>query len=196
MKITGFNGSPRKNGNTAWLISKILEEAQKYGAETEIWHSGDLTINPCRSCNACKKGDEHCIINDDMQKLYASISTADALVLGSPVYMGQMSGQTKIFVDRLYAEFHPRFAPDFKDKNAGKKLALVFTQGNPDRTLFKPYYDYTKAMFQKLEFNVIDLLIAAGTRSTPASEDRELLSLAQGVGRSLGTGLQAVTQHL
>ncbi len=189
MKIIGFNGSPHKNGNTAWLISKILEEAKKHGAETEIWHSSDLTINPCRGCNACQKGDEHCIVNDDMQKLYSSISISDAMVVGSPVYMGQMSGQTKIFVDRLYAEFHPRFAPNFKEENAGKKLAIVFTQGNPDKTLFKLYYDYTKAMFQKLEFNVIDLLIAAGTRSTPASENKELLFLAQNVSQSLSMGL-------
>ncbi|HWR08254.1 flavodoxin family protein [Sporomusa sp.] len=67
------------------------------------------------------------MINDDMQKLYDALEQADALVLGSPVYMGQMSAQAKIVTDRLFARFSPRFSPYFKEGNAKKKLILVLT---------------------------------------------------------------------
>ena len=126
MKVIGFIASPRKKGNTAWIVNKILEGAKEEGAETRSWYFSDLDIRPCQSCYGCKKGDERCIINDDMQKIYVALERADALVLGSPTYMGQMSAQAKIFTDRLFATNHPRFSPQFKEENAGKKLVLVF----------------------------------------------------------------------
>jgi multimeric flavodoxin WrbA len=132
MKIIGFSASPRKEGNTAWAINQILEGAKEQGAETQAWYSSDLDIKPCQSCYGCKNGDRGCVINDDMQKLYDALTKADVLVFGSPIYMGQMSAQAKIFTDRLYAQIVPRFSPHFKEKNAGKKLVLLFTQGDPD----------------------------------------------------------------
>ncbi|HBE78949.1 MAG TPA: hypothetical protein DDW65_14400 [Firmicutes bacterium] len=95
MNIIGIIASPRKEGNTAWTVNKILEGAKEQGAETQGWYFSDLDIKPCRSCNGCKKGDRGCIMGDDIQKLYSAIEHADALVLGSPVYMGQMSAPTK-----------------------------------------------------------------------------------------------------
>lgn len=123
MKIIGFIASPRKEGNTAWIINKILEGAKEQGAETLTWYFSDLDIKPCQSCYGCKKGDQGCIIDDDMQKLYGAIEHADALVLGSPVYMGQMSAQAKIFTDRLFAQFSPRFSPYFKKRKCREKEA-------------------------------------------------------------------------
>jgi multimeric flavodoxin WrbA len=185
MKVMGFIASPRKDGNTAWAINKILEGAKEQGAETQSWYTGDLDIKPCRSCYGCKQGDLRCLLNDDMQKLYEALEHADALVLGSPTYMGQMSAQAKIFTDRLFAEYHPRFSPQFKERNAGKKLVLVFTQGNPDPGLFQSYYDYTKNMFQLLTFDVKGLHVVAGTRNEPACERKDLLTAMKNIGSSL-----------
>ncbi|MFT9078109.1 flavodoxin family protein [Ethanoligenens sp.] len=169
MNVMGYIASPRKNGNTAWTVNKILEGAQEHGAATEVWYAGELDIRPCQACMGCVKSDR-CVLNDDMQKLYAALKQADALVLGAPLYMGQMSAQAKAFTDRLSAQISPRFSPRFKEENAGKKLILAFTQGNPDAGKFQTYYDYTKQMFQLLEFDVKDLLVVAGTRSDSASE--------------------------
>jgi multimeric flavodoxin WrbA len=125
MKVIGFSASPRKAGNTAWIVNKILEGAKEQGAETQSWCFSDLDINPCQGCYGCKKGELRCIINDDMQIIYDAIEHADALVLGSPTYMGQMSAQAKIFTDRLFAQFQPRFSPHYKEHNPAKKLVLV-----------------------------------------------------------------------
>ena len=132
-----------------------------------------------------KGGERGCIIKDDMQKLYDALEHADALVLGSPIYMGQMSAQAKIFTDRLFAQHSPRFSPYFKDRNAGKKLVLVFTQGNPDPGMFKSYYDYTKNMFQLLGFDVKGVHVVAGMRNEPAHERKYLHTVMKDIGSSL-----------
>lgn len=184
MKIIGFNGSPHKDGNTAWVVNRILEGAREAGAETQIFYASELGIAPCKGCRACmnKKG---CVIKDGMQEIYTALKTADALVLGTPNYMGQMSAQAKAFVDRLSAEISPRFSPKFKEENAGKKLVLAFTQGNPDADKFKAYYDYTKDSFTLLEFKVGEVVVVAGTRSESPNERKELLEEMKAVGRSL-----------
>jgi multimeric flavodoxin WrbA len=184
MKIIGMSASPRKEGNTAWAINKILEGAKEQGAEIQSFYSCDLDIKPCKGCLGCIKSDR-CVINDDMQKLYDALRQADALVLGSPVYMGQMTGQAKTFTDRLFAQITPRFSPHFKEKNAGKKLVLVFTQGNPDSAKFQVYFNYTKEMFQMLEFDVKGVHVIAGLRNEPAHERKELYAAMKGIGSAL-----------
>jgi multimeric flavodoxin WrbA len=184
MKIIGFNASPRKSGNTAWSIGQILEGAAATGAETQLFHSSELVISPCRGCLGCVKGDG-CVVVDDMSEIYAALKQADALVLGSPIYMAQMSGQAKVFTDRLFAQTTPRFSPHFKEENAGKKLVLVFTQGNPDQSKFQAYYDYTKRMFQMLEFDVQDMIVVTGTREEQASEKAGLSDMLRKIGWEL-----------
>ncbi|MGB8219046.1 MAG: flavodoxin family protein [Methanoregula sp.] len=186
MKIIGVIASPRKEGNTAWTVNKILEGAKEQGAETQSWYFSDLDIQPCRGCLCCHDGsDRGCSINDDMQELYGAIEQADALVLGSPVYMGQMSGQAKIFTDRLFAHISPRFSPHYKEKVAKQKLILVFTQGNPDPGMFQVYFDYTKKMFQMLEFDVNEVVVVAGMRNEPAHERKDLNTVMKNIGSSL-----------
>ena len=134
---------------------------------------------------AATKDDRGCVINDDMQKLYGAIEHADALVLGSPIYMGQMSAQAKIFTDRLFAQISPRFSPHFKEKAAKKKLILVFNQGNPDSGMFQEYFDYTKHMFQLLEFDVKEVPVVTGMRNEPAHERKDLHTVMKDIGSSL-----------
>ena len=184
MKILGFVGSPRREGNTAWAVNQILEGARERGAETECQYSGNLNISPCKGCLGCVESGK-CVVNDDMQKIYDALSAADALVLGAPIYMGQMSGQAKVFTDRLFAQITPRFSPHFKEGNAGKKLFLVFTQGNPDSGRFQEYIDYTSRTFSLLEFDVRGVRIVAGLRAGKASEIKGLLEELKEVGSSL-----------
>lgn len=186
MKIIGYIASPRKDGNTAWVVNKILEGAEEHDAETQAWYSGELDIHPCKGCLGCVKGNG-CVVKDDMQKLYNAFKETKALVLGTPVYMGQMSGQAKIFTDRLFACITPRFSPRFREENAGKKLVLVFTQGNPDPNMFREYIDYTRKMFQMLEFDVRDVQIVTGTRNGPVNGRKDLEAVMKKVGLSLAS---------
>ena len=184
MKVIGFIGSSHKNGSTAWTVNKILEGAGHAGAETQVWYSSETDIKPCRGCLACVKKDR-CVIDDDMQQIYDALKQADAVILGSPNYMGRMSGQAKTFTDRLFAQITPHFSPHFKEENAGKKLILAFTQGNPDASRFQPYYDYIKAMFQILEFDVKDMVIVTGTRNEHANAKEGLQEKLKSIGAAL-----------
>jgi multimeric flavodoxin WrbA len=125
------------------------------------------------------------MIQDDMPRIHASLLEAQALVLGVPIFMGQMNAQTKIFVDRLHPFFAPRFSPSFQERNAGKALILVFVQGNPDPELFRIYADYTRQTFRTLEFDVQESVVVAGTRSVMAQEQEGLRDRLKVIGASL-----------
>jgi len=105
MKVTACNGSPRKKWNTAALLEKALEGAASQGAETELIHLYDLNFKGCISCFACKtKGGKsygRCAVKDDLTPVLRKIEEADALILGSPVYFGTVSGEMRSFMERL-----------------------------------------------------------------------------------------------
>ncbi|WP_278382158.1 flavodoxin family protein [Clostridium tyrobutyricum] len=185
MNIIGIIASQRKEGNTSFIVNKILEGAKEKDAETQVFSFSNLDIKPCHGCWACHKSDRGCVINDDMQKIYDALEHTDAIVLGLPIYMGQMSAQGKIFTDRLFARFSPRFSPFFKENAMKQKLILSFNQGNPDASLFKPYIDYTKHMFEVLEFDVKEVPIVTGLRNGPAHERKDLCRSLKDFGSAL-----------
>lgn len=185
MNIVGYSASPRKNGNTDWMVRTVLEGAGAHGAATRSWRCGEIDIKPCQSCYGCRKKGQGCVLRDGMQAIFDALEHADALVLGSPIYMGQMSGQAKIFTDRLFARYHPRFSPYFNEKYADMKLVLAFSQGNPDPGKFRVYLDYTRDTFQMLGFDVRGMHLAAGTRAGPACEQEELRAVLLAAGAAL-----------
>ena len=105
MTVLAINGSPRKKWNTAMLLEKTLEGAASQGAETELVHLYDLDYKGCTSCFACKlKGGKsygRCAMSDGLTPLLAKIDTADAFVLGSPIYFGTVTGEMRSFMERL-----------------------------------------------------------------------------------------------
>ena len=185
MNIVGFSASPRSTGSTAWAVETLLSGARSHGAQTRSWSSANLDLQPCRACFACRTSDRTCVMQDDMPGVHASLLEAQTLVLGMPIFMGQMSAQAKIFVDRLHALFAPRFSPTFQEKNAGKGLVLAFVQGNPDPDLFRTYIDGTVQLFRTLEFEVRESLVITGTRSGHACEQEGLGDRLKGIGAVL-----------
>ena len=183
--IFGFSASPRAHGSTAWVVDTILEGAHDRGAQARFWSAAELDLKPCRACCACRTRDRRCAIHDDMPPVHASILESQALVLGAPIYMGQMSAQAKIMLDRLHPLFAPRFSPTFQEKNAGKALVLAFVQGNPDPERFRDYLDYTCRMFRTLEFDLKDTVLVTGTRSVAAQEQGGLHARLKAIGASL-----------
>ena len=188
MKVIGISGSPRKDGNTDRLVQRVLGGAAEAGAETRFFRLVDLSIKGCVSCYFCRTIDS-CAINDDMHPLYEEIHAADAVVLGSPVYMGQMSGQTKIFMDRLLPLLNPDFTTRLKNRPA---LVLAFTQGQADLSMFRPYVDGTAHAFGFLGFAPAEVLIAGGTREKSDVESQpEMMAEAHAVGKRVGGAAEA-----
>ncbi|QGP91108.1 NADPH-dependent FMN reductase [Neomoorella glycerini] len=102
MKIAAFVGSPHKNGNTARVVKQILTGAQSKGATTEIFYLYDYNIKPCLGCRYCEEKNVCKIVDDDVPLLHRAIRESNAIVLGTPTYYGDITGQFKQFVDRCY----------------------------------------------------------------------------------------------
>lgn len=103
MKVLAINGSPRPKGNTAQLIEMFFEAVRKYNdkIETEMIQIADKTINTCLSCYKCMKNrDSKCGQNDDLNDIYAKMVQADAIILGSPVYFGDVTGKMRCLIER------------------------------------------------------------------------------------------------
>jgi multimeric flavodoxin WrbA len=115
MKVMAFNGSPRKEWNTATLLKKALEGAASQGAETELIHLYDLNFKGCKSCFACKtKGGAsygRCATIDDLTPILKRVEEADSIILGSPFYLGTVSGEMRSFMERLMFPYLRYTAP-------------------------------------------------------------------------------------
>ena len=103
MKVMGICGSPRQ-GNTEWMLRKLLDLASKLGAQTELVLLREKDIKGCDGCLSCETGGEQrkgiCRIEDDIQEIYPKLVEADGLVFGTPVYFEMLSGLLKNFMDR------------------------------------------------------------------------------------------------
>jgi len=99
IKVIGIVGSPRKGGNTEFLVSEALKAAKGEGAETELITLAGRKIEPCDGCRKCRKG-EDCWIKDDLMEIYKKMKDADGIIIGSPVYFGSATPQVKALIDR------------------------------------------------------------------------------------------------
>lgn len=104
MRVVAFNCSPRKKGNTASLITVVLEELEKEGISTELVQVGKRKIRGCIACykcleekdSRCHAGKEGDILNDCLAKMIAS----DGIIIGSPTYFSNISTEAKALIDR------------------------------------------------------------------------------------------------
>jgi multimeric flavodoxin WrbA len=99
VKIIGIIGSPKKDGNTSYLVETALKSAESEGASTEIINLGSANIEPCVACDICKATGE-CAIYDDMREILDIMMESDGMIIGSPVYFGSVTSQLKMLIDR------------------------------------------------------------------------------------------------
>jgi multimeric flavodoxin WrbA len=99
MLVLGISGSPRPKGNTAYAVRRALEVIAGEGFETEYISLAGKDIGFCTGCWGCR-ATHTCVFDDDMIPVYEAIRRCDGLLLGSPVYMGMVSGQLKAMMDR------------------------------------------------------------------------------------------------
>lgn len=180
-KVVAFMGSPRKEGNTATLVKEIVRGAKEAGAEAKIYNLNDMNIKGCQSCFYCR-GVAGCSIKDDMQAVYEDIKEADAVVIGSPVYMFQVTAQTKLLFDRLFPLMDANFQPRF----GNKKTVMVYAQGNPDSNAFKTAFDTNTTVLNVMGLQVTDTILAFNANDAgTAKNSADLLAQAFQAGKNL-----------
>lgn len=102
-RVLGVSGSPRKAA-TEYVVQEALNYLKsKYEIETEYFSVAGKEIKFCIHCDHCIRKKEGCVFKDDMRKVYELMEWADAYILASPVYQGNISGQLKTLLDRTRA---------------------------------------------------------------------------------------------
>lgn len=137
-KIVVLNGSPRRNGNTSELVKAFTEGAESAGhTVTEFFLQG-MDIHGCRGCFGGGKDPDHpCVQRDGMDQIYPAYREADIVVLASPLYYWNLSGQLRTAFDRLFAV--AECDPDYR--NPVKECALLMAAEGDGFDEVVNYYD-------------------------------------------------------
>ncbi len=182
--IVAFVGSANHHGNISNIVKRILEGAQENESETKIYYLNDMNIKGCQGCLYCRKH-HNCCINDDMQSVYKDIVSADIIILGSPVYMCQVSAQTKLLLDRLYplteinkGNHIPRFGE--------KQLIMVYSQAAPFKFIFGNYFSYLAKSLKGIGFKEVKRIVSTKAFTQDVSKkNMKLMKTAYEIGKSL-----------
>ncbi|RJQ55178.1 MAG: flavodoxin family protein [Nitrospiraceae bacterium] len=130
MKITAFCGSPRKNGNTELLLKEVVRGVEDAGFQADVFYLNLMNIKPCQDCGGCNETGE-CIIQDDMELIYAAIRASDRIVLASPVFFFSLSAQTKAMIDRCQSFWCEKYLlkRPLEEGRFGRKGLLLLVGG-------------------------------------------------------------------
>ena len=185
MKALLINGSPRNFGSTSILLEKVRQGLLRNGYETKTYCLGDMSINYCKGCKHCYETGE-CLIRDDMDIIMGELADSDLLVIGTPSYWGDVTGQMKVFFDRStpYCDTNPslRFVSKMKIG-----LAIAVRTGTSD--------DETNGILDKIEHYFGHMGIKPSGRlsvtgiDSPGDLDsrHEYLQMAFDIGKTIGS---------
>ena len=156
-KIIAIMGSPRKNGNTHLLLSRMIEGVQEAGGTGEIISLVDYKIYDCDGCHTCWKGNA-CSKNDDMNGLYLKINECDVIIFGTPVYWYGPTAIMKAFLDR----FVYYNCPENRQLLKGKSAILVTPFEEKKEETARLLVEMFKKSLNYLEIPLIEKLIVPG----------------------------------
>lgn len=172
MKIIVFNGSPRtERGNTHWMVREFMEGAKSAGAEAENVFLAQKTIHPCRGCFTCwLKTPGRCAIQDDMAELRPKMGDADVTVFATPVYVDNVTGILKNFLDRCLPMADPHFAKDengecrhkLASEKKPSKIVVISNCGFPEQSHFQVLSLYFKRVARNMSTEVIGEIYRGG----------------------------------
>lgn len=129
LKVVAFNGSARKDGNTAILIRRVLTALEGEGIQTELIQLAGQQIHGCTACGVCGKiKNKECkIVNDNVNSYITKMGEADGIILGSPTYFSMMTSEMKALIDR--AGFVARGNDDMFQRKVGAAIVAVRRAG-------------------------------------------------------------------
>jgi multimeric flavodoxin WrbA len=153
-KILSVVGSPRRNGNTHILVSKIAEGAQAKDARVDEVFLADMNIKECDGCHRCWQGKE-CSKKDDMSEIYPKIIESDAIIFGTPIYWYGPTGLMKLFIDRL-VYFN---CPENRAKIRGKTAVLAIPFEEESLETAKLAVEFFEKSLSYLEMKLVGKVI-------------------------------------
>jgi multimeric flavodoxin WrbA len=180
-RILAVIGSPRRNGNTHILVSKIVEGAKANGAVAGELFLGDLTIRECDGCHVCWKGKE-CSKDDDMRGIYPAIIQSDVIIFGTPVYWYGPTALMKAFIDR-FVYFN---CPENRKKIKGLSAVLAVPFEEDDLETARGVVEFFQKSLAYLEIKLLGRIIVPGVGEKGAILSKnQSLQQAYDLGRKL-----------
>ncbi|MBD5405765.1 flavodoxin family protein [bacterium] len=174
-----LNGSPRKHGNTSALTAEFIKGAKESGNNVVEIFLDDMNINGCKGCFCGGKDtNSPCVQKDDMLKIYPTYQNADIVVLASPMYYWNISGQLKTAFDRLFAiaECYENY------ENPKKESMFIMTAEGDDFKACEYWYD---CMVKYLDWTDIGKIFCGGVMAIGDIKDKKELKLAYEKGKSI-----------
>ncbi|MBM3302076.1 MAG: flavodoxin family protein [Deltaproteobacteria bacterium] len=186
MKIVAVLGSPRSKSNSTALARILMEKARELGAQTEEFALNKLQFKGCQGCETCKTKLDHCVLKDDLTQVLDAVKQADAVVLATPTYFGEVSGQFKTFFDRTYSflnsDFASRLAP-------GKISVFVMAQGQTDLNLYADVHPRYEMWLKRYGFAANHLVRMNGPGPADSVSKRpDLVAEAEAIAKEVVLG--------
>jgi multimeric flavodoxin WrbA len=187
MKVVCLLGSPRPKGNSATVATKFMETAESLGAQTQTFLLNKLDYKGCQACYACKTKREDCALDDGLKPVLDAVKDCDILVMATPIYYGEVSSQTKAFIDRTFSYVKPDFLtnPVPARLAPGKKSVWIMAQQSAEAEQFTdvfPRYDFFFKMYG-FENHLIRALGVNQPGEVSAKED--VMSQAESLAKQL-----------
>jgi len=130
MRVIGINGSPRRGWNTDLMVQKAIEGAAGAGAETKLYQLSEIDFKGCQSCFACLRLGAptlgKCSYNDALKPIIDDILASDGLIVGSPVYFGDVTAAARALFERLW----------FGGLSYGGNFGVLYTRRIPVKVIF------------------------------------------------------------
>lgn len=133
MKVTILQGSARKNGNTAKVLSWVDEELNNLGHDVESIYLTSKNLKGCLGCAKCKDEPDSigCIQKDDVPEVLSKMVASELVIFSSPLYFWGVTAQLKTIIDRTYSLYTSYHQPDHASLIEGKRQALLLTGAGP-----------------------------------------------------------------
>lgn len=177
MKIVVLTGSPRANGNSAYLAEQFIKGAQEKGHEIYRFDCAFKHVEPCRACNRCGMNGT-CIFNDDFLELRPKLIEANMVVFASPMYYFGISAQMKRVIDRFYAI-------NGQIKGAPKKAAFLMTYADTAAREAEPMLVHYRMLMDYLGWTSVGEVVAPGVWTAGSVRNTDYPQQAYRLGKSL-----------
>ena len=163
MLILGLQGSPRRKGNTNFLLSTFMTAAEKFGARSQVIDVTQKKVIPCKEYTVCeKKG--YCPIEDDVRdEIYPLLREAELVVVATPIFFYNMTAQLKAVVDRCQTFWARKYRLKLKDPGASMRRGLLLAVGaTKGKNLFEGLNLTTQYFFDAIGAKFEDSLTYRG----------------------------------
>lgn len=183
IKVVGISGSPRRLGNSELLLDRALEGAKLSGAHVEKIILNELCFKPCQECGGCAKTGA-CVIKDDMDGIYKKLSTADVVIVATPIFFASVSAQLKAMIDRLQCVWEAKYNLSRPSPDKKRKGIFISVAGSYRKDSFENARAVVKAFFSTCDIDYLDEIFCGGIeKKADVDDNAKLLDKAFELGK-------------